>query len=189
MAAKSKDITVSDLAERSLERWDDAELRGLTDYEQAVKQAADLYGGIDDVSKEIGNGFAVLAKDDKARLVGKPFVALFWTFNAGDYGDYFATMFAISPDGAKFIINDGSSGVYAQLRDYSVTHDGRMGGLSVPAGLRASEYPTCKTCGKPRPKNIEVCTNLMNNGTDCNDKSDARDTGRTFYLDTAAQPV
>lgn len=185
---QSKELTVAELADRDLERWSDRELRELTDYEQAIQAAIGVYGKADDVTEEIGNGFAVLSKDDKAKLVGKPFFALYWTFNAGDFGDYFVSAACITPEGMKFILNDGSSGIYQQLADYSTTHDGKQGALMCPGGLRSSTYPTCPGCQRPRPKQTVECTNLLHNGTVCGDTSEDRETGTTFYLETARQP-
>lgn len=162
-----------------LNRMSDAELRAITTFEEANAYAVEAYGGVDDVSTELGNGFTLLGKSDKAKLVGKPFLILFFTLNAGDFGAYFSTIHAMTTDNRKVIINDGSTGIHKQLADYA-DRTNRNGGLMVPNGLRRSEYPTCSNekCEKPRPPKVSTCQS-------CGDTSEARNKGVTFYLETA----
>lgn len=188
-AKAAKQFTVKELSERDMERWDSSELRELTDFETALKKVQETYGPVVKASETLGNGFALLSNQDKAKLAGKPFLLLFWTFNPGDFGDYFVSCAAMTSDGQKFILNDGSSGIYTQLREFSIEHDGRQGGLLVEGGLRMSQYATCSSCDRPRNKMQAVCTNLLGNGSQCGDKSEERHSGETAYLETARQPV
>jgi hypothetical protein len=181
------DFTVEQLAERTMERWSNPELREINDYEMAMRAAIETYGEVADATKELGNGFALLSKDDKAKLVGTPFLLLYWTFQHGDYG-YFASAAAVTPDGMKFIMNDGSSGMFQDLLGFTQEHNGRQGGLLCPGGLRESTYPTCTGCSQPRSTVAKVCTNRLSNDTECGDESDERSSGTTYYLETSRQP-
>lgn len=160
-------------------RLNDTDLRGIQSYDDAVAAVTAEYGGVADIADFLGNGFTVLATSDKGKLVGVPLILLEWRFNSGDQG-LFVSATAVTQDGARLIINDGSTGIYSQLRDLT-DEDGRFGGLRVPKGLRASEYDTCAECGRPRRKDDAVCANDK-----CQDESDRRSRGTTYYLDTSA---
>lgn len=187
-STEATQLTVEQLADRDMERWSNQELRDIQDFESAMRTAVETYGTVDDATQELGNGFALLSKDDKKKLVGKPFLALYWTFNPGDYGGHFASMVAITNDNQRFIINDGSSGIYQDLLSYSQEHNGRQGGLLCPGGLRESTYDTCPGCGRPRNALQTECTNMLHNGSVCGNTEERRDKGSTFYLETSRQP-
>lgn len=160
-------------------RLNDSDLRSVETFEDAVASIEAEYGGVADIADFLGNGFSVLATADKYKLVGTPLIILEWRFNSGDQG-LFVSATVVTQDNARLIINDGSTGIYAQLRDLS-DEQGRFGGLRVPKGLRASEYDTCAECGRPRRKDDAVCANER-----CGDESDRRARGTTYYLDTSA---
>lgn len=90
----------------------------------------------------LGDGFAILK--DKGMAVDREFLILDWTFHNGDQGE-FVSMRIINPQGEKARINDGSTGICAQLRE--LTEKGITGGIHCPNGLRVSEYLTPE--GKP----------------------------------------
>jgi hypothetical protein len=188
-ATPAEQFPVEMLAQRDMERWSNADLRAVTDYEAAMRAALETYGEVSDATKELGNGFALLTKGDKAALVGKPFLILYWTFNESqEYGGYFASMACVTPEGQKFIVNDGGAGIYEDLLSFSQEHQGRQGALLCPGGLRESSYPTCPDCGKPRPQSMNPCTRTLGNGTECGSTEDRRGAGQTFYLETSRQP-
>lgn len=156
-------------------------------FADAMAIAEGVYGEIHNAGEVLGNGFALL--DDKSKLVGKALLALYWTFHPGDYGQFvsIAVVTAEKIDGhQKFIVNDGSTGICAQLDAYTTTHDGRNGGLAVRQGLRESTYATCKGCERPRPSDVDVCENTLSNGTQCGNNDTTRGTGETYYLDLSA---
>jgi len=134
--------------------------------------SAALYGDLLDVSKEFGNGFNILT--DKTALVGKKIGILKARQIMGDYG-VFVSMTVITEDGGKYIVNDGSTGIAQQIKDF-YQRTGRDGGFVVNNGFRLSEYDTCGNCGKPRNKTEEECDV-------CGDVNPNRGTGRTYYLD------
>lgn len=76
--------------------------------------------------------------EDKSKLIGTPFLLLHWQFNRGDAGE-FVTMFIVTPDNARFIVNDGSTGIRDQLLSLS-GNKGLNGGVFCKHGLRKSEY-------------------------------------------------
>lgn len=151
-------------------------------FADAMAIAEQLYGSVKEVQEEFGSGFQLTS--EKNSLVGKKFLLLKWNFTQGDYG-VFVSAAVVTADGAKLIINDGSTGICHQLRDFSMK-TGRFGGFVAPRGLRTSSYTTCKSCGKPRSNFDEVCANVLNNGSACGDTDTGRGTGETYYLDLSA---
>lgn len=116
----------------------DSVLRGIESFEDAMAFIEQEYGAAVDISREIGNGFGLVASDRKSQLCGKGFVLTHWRFSKGSFG-FFTTLFGVTTDGVKFITNDGSSGIRDQLVEFS-SRTGRFGGMLVPRGLRVSEY-------------------------------------------------
>lgn len=139
------------------------DFKAITSFDEAVKLGEDTYGNVLDASQELGDGFAVLSTNDKGRLMNTPMFLVSWDFHKSDVGEAkeFVSIHAITKDGQKYIINDGSSGIYAQLREFTDEHDGRKGSFFVPRGLRESTYDY----------------------TDANGKTSK---ATTFYLNTAA---
>lgn len=140
-------------------------LSGLRSFEDALALAQETFGTVDVADEAIGDGFALLDKDEKAKLVGIPLVFLEWTFNASDKyeGSVFVSARVVANVGngvmAKYIINDGSTGLAKQLEEYT-NKTGRRGGLAVRKGLRRSDY-------------VKVINGKKTEAT-------------TFYLDTSA---
>lgn len=177
VAAVPEALSNSDLTTSTRRQFDDETLRGIQSFEDAMRLAADTFGGSVDISElELGNGFRIATDDDKARLVGQPFLILAYTFNEGDFGEFATMMIITSPNGDKLIVNDGSTGIFPQLLDIMKTYN-KLGGIFVSKGLRASVYDTCMDCGKPRKPSLAVC--------ECGNTSERRAKGTTYYLDVA----
>ena len=97
-----------------------------------------------------GSGVVVL--QDKAKLVGEPFVITGYTFNEGDNGPFVsATLIVRDPirigEGlhSKIVINDGSTGILKQLQSIEadrVANGQDIRPLYVGGGLRVSTYKT-----------------------------------------------
>lgn len=125
--------------------FSDTELRSVSSFEDAMRLAAEKYGSVIDAADEIGSGFVML--DNKDKLVGEPFVILSYSFPEGDYRDadgnigHFAVMRVVTKHGDRFVVTDGSHGIYSQLDEFHV-RSGRKGGILVNGGLRKSEYET-----------------------------------------------
>jgi hypothetical protein len=119
---------------------DDETLRSIGDFDTAMRVATEAVGApAVSAADELGTGFELLGKDDKNRLVGVPFIAIQWAFQAGDYASEFVTMHVVTKDNARYIVNDGSTGIAQQLRDYT-DRTGRTGNMLVPKGLVRSDY-------------------------------------------------
>lgn len=156
----------------------DTELRAINSYEDALALATQINGTVLDISEELGSGFVLL--DDKDKLIGEEFALIQWRFTDGDWG-VFVSAALVTKGGAKYIINDGSTGIRKMLLDFSQrTH--RFGGIKVPNGLRKSDYPTCPECGKPMSRDEIVCSNEK-----CGYEGEKRSIGITHYLDTSAE--
>lgn len=171
-------------------RMTEADLADITSFEAAIERAKELYGSIVTASDELGSGFAVLNKDDKMRLVGVPFFLLSWSFNLGDNGEFVSAV-VVTGKHDRYIVNDGSTGIYDQLRRESAGDPdngkpGRDGGMLAERGLRVSPYATCAECDRPLPEDQDVCTSVLSNGSTCGYKGKERHKAHTFYIDTAA---
>lgn len=93
---------------------------------------------------DYGTGFSVVKEN--STLIGVPFLIIGWKFNEGKFGPRgFVSAEIVTKHNEKLIINDGSTGILAQL---SVVTDQRIArghahpyaGLIVANGLTASEY-------------------------------------------------
>lgn len=120
----------------------DTVLAKITSFEDAMA-ALNSAGIVVESSDEYGNGFQVVDKD---LLVGVNFVILEWRFNEGSFGDrQFVSASCVTEDNRKVVINDGSSGVAAQLARITDSRRERkiansQSGLVVKGGLIKSEY-------------------------------------------------
>jgi hypothetical protein len=125
-------------------KYDDDTLLSIDSFEAAVRLATAEFGGELVAAEEtLGNGFTILNGDAKNVLCGVPLVFLGWNFNLGDNGEFVsAQVVARMPGGGmlKAIINDGSTGVYKQLSEFTQRNGGRMGGMTARGGLTRSDY-------------------------------------------------
>jgi hypothetical protein len=123
-------------------------LSEITDFESAMRVFADA-GLVVNEMAEFGTGFTVL--DDKSKLVGVPFIIAEWRFNIGKYinddGEKgtFVSAAVVTKDGKKYVINDGGTGIAAQLRDVTERRRGQkhatpQNALYVHGGLTVSNY-------------------------------------------------
>lgn len=161
-------------------RFSDDQMRAISSFDEAMAFVEQEYGTIHEIADYIGNGFTVLAPGRKSDLIGKEFIVIDWRVNDGDYGLYASLAVVVREGNAKWIVNDGSSGIGSQLKQLTA-EKGITGGLRVPGGLRVSEYDTCAECDRPRSPSEEACPH-------CGDALNRpRHKGSTFYLDTAAR--
>lgn len=131
----------TEVAQRALFSNDQmAELSSLAD---VMKMFADA--GVEvEQAEDYGTGFEVL--DNKHQLVNKPFGIIEWRFNKGDKGE-FVSFSLMTKAGEKYVVNDGSTGICAQLRLVTekrekAGHPHPQYGLGVQKGLRFSTYAT-----------------------------------------------
>ena len=94
-------------------------------------------GNVVNVSEVLGDGSTFF--DDKSVFVGKPFLVLDWRFITDEKsGREYVNVLIMGTNGDKARFNDGSTGVYAQLKE--VTERCGVIGLEVRGGLRRSDY-------------------------------------------------
>jgi hypothetical protein len=109
-------------------------------------------------SSEMGNGWAILSGKEKARLCGVSLLVLAYNFNDGDNGEFVSAQVVTNSE--RLIVNDGSTGIYQQLKDLSEAGETRA--IYCKRGLKRSDY----TFTDPKTKEEKEAT--------------------TFYLDTSA---
>lgn len=125
------------------------QFKEITSFDDALALAKEVYGDESVVlaSDAIGDGFALLDKDQKGTLVGTPMIFLKWALSEGDYVDQetgekgeFAVVRAVTKDNKKIVFLDGGTGIVQQLKMFEADNFGRQGGLVAQKGLRVSEY-------------------------------------------------
>lgn len=125
--------------EQAKSPFGDEQLAEVSSYEDALALVAQFTTehGIElqDAIDAFGTGFEII--NDKSVLVGTPFIIMGWHFYIGDYG-YAVAIQAVTEDGRKIVFNDGSTGIYQSVREFTDKH-GKMP-ISCRKGLRASTY-------------------------------------------------
>jgi hypothetical protein len=148
-------VTTTDLAttDNASRVFTDQALSNIDGFEAAMAALEDAGVGYESIS-DYGTGFTVI---DKERLVGVPFVALEWRFNASDMSEAgFVSVAVVTKHGEKFVINDGSTGIREQLQNITAlratrNHKTPQAGLLVPGGLTVSSYTYTDDKGKQIP--------------------------------------
>lgn len=128
------------------------EITGLTAQELrslSIEQLVSVAGPLTEASESIGTDQFGPILADKTQLVGVPFVLVHWNFYDGDMGE-FVSMWVVDKDDRRFIVNDGSTGIYAQLRALT-NKTGQDSMVRCPHGLRVSNYTYTDPQGKERP--------------------------------------
>lgn len=121
-------------------REDRKAIRELGFEEVAATLAAQ--GDLIDAEAEYGDGAVLFRKEDKRKLVGIPMILFDWGFSegVGSSGEKVTMRFKLS-DGTVAIVNDGSAGIYRQIKELDEQkHGGRA--ILLKHGLRASDYTT-----------------------------------------------
>lgn len=113
----------------------------------------------------------VLNGNDKDRLLKVPFFILDFRFNEGDMGKFVSARI-VTKASEKFVLNDGSSGIYAQL--LSASEKGVKGGIACRNGLRKSDYLFCDMCREPLKRGETMCAFHPN---------EKPKTASTYYID------
>ncbi len=165
-------------------RLSDDELANVASFQDAMNLVNERFGGeIIDVAQELGTGFSVL--DDKARLIGVPFIILEARESEGDYtrnGEpgTFVSLTLVCDDrkgGGKFIVNDGGTGIRDQLLSYWKNNPDKCG--TTAEGMHYSTVPFLVRNGLSRssyyrdPKTGDVSRK----------QQDGYEPAETYYLD------
>lgn len=153
-------------------RWTDDALRAISSFDAAMELSAQTHGKVLLADEELGSGFVVLETSQKRELCGLPLFLMAWHFYEGEKtGKEFVAIQAVQRrrDGStgKYIVNDGSTGIYRQLRELT-DRTGRTGALLVKKGLRESVYDTDEDGNPTTDPELKVGK------------------ASTFYLDTSA---
>lgn len=114
-----------------------------SDISKALYEAGDVVP-----MSEFGDGFALLDKNEKGRLVGVPFIILDWNFWEGDFGEA-VTLKVITNANEKFRVNDGSTGIRDQMK--AIAEKGEQRAIYVKKGLRRSDYEYQDKDGSKKP--------------------------------------
>ena len=108
-----------------------------------------------------GANLTVVNKADKDALINVPFMIVDYRFQEGDSGPFVSVVIVtknpISIDGgtpsSKFVVNDGSTGIMAQLErieaERAESHGDEIRPLYCEHGLRKSEYVRRDENGEP----------------------------------------
>lgn len=95
------------------------------------------HGAVLSASTVFGDGSEFIK--DKDRMVGVPFIVCDWHFNVDPSTDReYVNVLVMNANGDKARFNDGSTGVYAQLK--KVSEEFGVIGIECKFGLRKSEY-------------------------------------------------
>lgn len=112
-----------------------------------------------DSTEALGSDQFAPILEDKDKLIGVPFVILSWTLNEGGKFGGFVTLYVLTENNERYIVNDGSTGIRDQLMRYT-DETGIDSMLVCRHGLRVSVYD------KELPNGVTI--------------SDAK----TYYIDT-----
>lgn len=122
-------------------RFDDEQLLAISNFDDALALLGEQGIALESASDTLGNGFAILK--DKGNLIGVELMCLSWQFNKGENGAFVSVNVLAKMPGnsspAKLVLNDGSTGIYAQLKKYT-DRSGRTAGMYVKNGLTRSDY-------------------------------------------------
>lgn len=143
--------TTTDIESRVLPTRE--ELHDVDSWEAAVALSTSLHGDVLSITDtDMADGFRKATDADKDRMIGVPMHIISWRFAVGDYenenvtdgsGDEFTVLHVVVKDvsggSSKWIITDGGTGINRDLHDFT-KKTGRMGGVTVPKGLRVSRY-------------------------------------------------
>lgn len=123
--------------------FEDDALAGFQTYGDVAAAFSERLGVPLESVTDYGTGFVLVEKES---LVGIPHVIVQWRFNAGEYGEEFVSVEAITKNNDKVIYNDGSTGIYAQLRQVTNKRLADkspvppQAGLVVSGGLSKTSY-------------------------------------------------
>lgn len=111
---------------------------GKIDNPQDARRALEAaHGAVLSSSTVFGDGSEFIKEKD--RLVNVPFLILDWHFNMDPATEReYVNVLVMNAAGDKARFNDGSTGVYAQLK--KVTEEFGVVGIECKFGLRKSEY-------------------------------------------------
>lgn len=154
LAERPSEMLVTEQMSGGRSAFTEEDLRAITTFDEAIALATAEHGAAVYADEVLGDGFALLSTDGKARLVGVPLCFMEWSFYDGEFGGKFvaARVVARGPSGnvERYILNDGSTGICDQLAKFQL-NKGRNGNLIARYGLRRSDYEYTDESGKTKP--------------------------------------
>lgn len=178
----SEEVLASETESKSV--YTPGQFSSVKSFSDALKLATTVHGSVVET-----NAVRVMRIEDKKRLVGLPLILMEWStlWSEENDRDYVSALVVvlereegtdesgkkIEEKTSKWILNDGSTGIYKELTAYT-ENTGLSGGVVCRAGLRVSEYFIDPTTRKPLTR-LQVAQ-YKKDGRPMEDAS-------TFYLD------
>jgi hypothetical protein len=99
----------------------------------------------------LGDGWEIVKTEDKAKLVGVPFLLIDWQINEEGRNGRFSTIRIITADDRHLIVNDGSmkSGIGAQVQ--ALKNTGEIRAILCRKGLKRSDFEWTDENGAKKP--------------------------------------
>ena len=151
MSATSTDVSIPNASSF----YRDADLAALDSF-QSVLDSFNSLGLVPETMADYGTGFEICKNKD--RLIDTDLVIVEWRFNVSEVGSEgaFVSAAVVTKNGEKWILNDGGSGIYQQLRMVTdqrnrAGHAHPQAALMVKNGLTKSEYTYEGEKGKRTP--------------------------------------
>jgi hypothetical protein len=94
--------------------------------------------GVQTAGEELGKDQFGPILENKEALAGVPLVIVAWEFHDGSMGN-FVSMYVLTKDERRFIVNDGSTGIHDQLKTLT-DEQGVNSMLVCEKGFRVSRY-------------------------------------------------
>jgi hypothetical protein len=142
---------MSDVVKSPTRLFNDDQMSEISTFADVEKAIAERGLGVLDFS-DFGTGFAVLTTEEKRTLVGTPCAIIDWRFNFDDEnGGEFVSLSIVTEDGRKVIVNDGSTGIYAQMSKLEEKNPGVRGVIKLRKGFTVSDYTHVDEKGKKTP--------------------------------------
>jgi hypothetical protein len=105
----------------------------------------------------VSSPYTTLKGDEKDRLLSTPFYVRAWRFaKDADTAQEYVVLYTVLENGDMFIITDGSTGIFSQMKSVTTKRIGEghatpVEHLMVANGLRVSEYNLTTDKGATRP--------------------------------------
>ena len=151
MSATSTDVSIPNASSF----FRDSDLAAIDSF-QSVLDSFKSLGLMPESMSDYGTGFEICKNKD--RLVDTDLVIVEWRFNHSEVGTegVFVSAAVVTKNGEKWILNDGGTGIYQQLRLVTdqrnkAGHPHPQAALMVRGGLTKSEYTYEDEKGKRTP--------------------------------------
>lgn len=163
MSATSTEVSIPNASSF----YRDADLAAIDSF-QSVLDSFNSLGLTPESMSDYGTGFEICKNKD--RLVDTDLVIVEWRFNVSEVGSEgaFVSAAVVTRNGEKWILNDGGTGIYQQLRLVTdqrnrAGHAHPQAALLVKGGLTKSEYMYQDEKGKQIPASTYYLNSAASN--------------------------